>query len=415
MATLQKILSVITTLLLLASCGQNTSEKPQQTNGAQDREFWLETMDKIARPVIENLANGTLRQNMPFESLSDDPLRKEVSYLEAFGRTMCGIGPWLSLGPDDTPEGKLREEYIEMCCKALTNAVNPDSPDHLCFDNRHTQPLVDAAFLAQGVLRAGDQIWSRLDEQTKANYIRELKTSRSIKPYESNWLLFASMVEAAILEYTGECDEERLIYGVRRFMQDGWYKGDGHYGDGPQFHMDYYNSLVIHPMLTDVLYSMMKFDLVLDGPYYTQLAREQRYATVLEKYISPEGTFPVVGRSIVYRTGPLHALAHTVLLGNLSEKISEGQVRAAMTAVIKRQFASPENFNGEWLTIGFAGHQINMSEAYINTGSSYLCLAAFLPLGLPADHSFWTCEPQDWSSKKAWEGVDIGADKAYKE
>ena len=72
---------------------------------AGDRDCWVETMTRIASPVLENLAAGTLKANMPFESLSSDPLRKEVSYLEAFGRTVCGIAPWLELGPDDTPEG----------------------------------------------------------------------------------------------------------------------------------------------------------------------------------------------------------------------------------------------------------------------------------------------------------------------
>lgn len=396
-------------LAFFASCCQVEKEKLQN-----DREFWLETMDKIARPVISNLSEGTLRQNMPFESLSDDPLRKEVSYLEAFGRTMCGIGPWLALGPDESPEGQLRAEYIDMVCRALKNSVDPDSPDHLCFDNRHTQPLVDAAFLAQGVWRAGDVIWDKLDEETKADYIRELKVSRSIRPFESNWLLFASMVEAALLEYTGECDMERLTYGVRRFMEDGWYKGDGLYGDGPAFHMDYYNSLVIHPMLTDVMEIMVKHGLMEAELLDVQMKREQRYAAILEKFISPEGTFPVVGRSIVYRSGHLHALAHVALMENLSPEISPAQVRSAMTAVFENQFAAPENFNGEWLTVGFAGHQINMSESYINTGSTYLCLAAFLPLGLPADNEFWTAPAADWTSKKAWNGVDVGADKAIR-
>lgn len=412
MTIMQKIffgLSILC-MLLMASCQARLSEDTRS-----DREVWVETMDRIARPVISNLAEGTLRQNMPFESLSDDPLRKEVSYLEAFGRTMCGIGPWLSLGPDETAEGQLRAEYIDMACRALKNSVDPDSPDHLCFDNRHTQPLVDAAFLAQGVLRAGDQIWGRLDEETKADYIRELKISRSIRPFESNWLLFASMVEAALLEYTGECDMERLTYGVRRFMQDGWYKGDGLYGDGPAFHMDYYNSLVIHPMLTDVMEIMVKHGLLDAESLDLQLVRESRYATILEKFISPEGTFPVVGRSIVYRCGHLHALAHVALRERLEKGITPAQVRSAMTAVFRNQFSAPENFDGEWLTVGFAGHQINMSEAYINTGSTYLCLAAFLPLGLPADNEFWTASAADWTSRKAWRGVDVGADKAIRD
>ena len=95
-----------------------------------------------------------------------------------------------------------------------------------------------------------------MDIQKKLVY--ELKRTRGIKPNESNWLLFASMVEAALLEFTGEYDSQRLYYGVNRFI-DEWYKGDAWYGDGAELHLDYYNSLVIHPMLTDVLAFFMRF------------------------------------------------------------------------------------------------------------------------------------------------------------
>ena len=46
-------------------------------------------------------------------------------------------------------------------------------------------------------------------------------------------------------------DAMRIDYAVREHQE--WYVGDGLYGDGPQFHWDYYNSFVIQPMLLDVL------------------------------------------------------------------------------------------------------------------------------------------------------------------
>lgn len=384
-------------------------EKP---SGADDRKVWVETMTKIAGPVLENLAAGTLKQNMPFESLSTDPLRKEVSYLEAVGRTLCGIAPWLELGPDDTEEGKLRAYYIDLVVKGLKNAVNPKSPDHLMFDNRHTQPLVDAAFLAEGVLRAPTQIWGRLDKKTQNWLVDEWKTSRSIRPFESNWLLFASIIEAALLEFTGEYDSDRLYYGVNRFRED-WYKGDAWYGDGRDFHLDYYNSLVIHPMFTETLQVMKKHNLPGADFLPVQERRHGRYAAQLERMISPEGTYPVIGRSIVYRFGSLHALASASLMKLLPKDLSPAQVRCAMTAVIQRQLSMPRTFdeNG-WLRVGYTGSQIRMSEDYINTGSIYLCCAAFLPLGLPADDPFWAAPARDWTSLNAWNGIDVGADHA---
>lgn len=386
-------------------------EKP---TGLDDRRMWVETLVRISTPVLENLASGTLKRNMPFESLSREPLRKEVSYLEAVGRTICGIAPWLELGPDETEEGKLRAKYIDLVVRGLKNGVNPQSPDHLMFDRRHSQPLVDAAFLAEGILRAPKQIWGRLDQQTKDWLVNEWKTSRGIKPYECNWLLFASIVECALLEFTGECDMERLMYGVNRFRNE-WYKGDGWYGDGPDFHLDYYNSLVIHPMFTETLQVLKKHNL--DGADFlpVQTQRHARLAAQLERMISSEGSYPVTGRSIVYRFGSFHALADAAFLHILPANVSPAQVRCALTAVIRRQLAQPHTFdkNG-WLRIGYTGSQIRMSEDYINTGSLYLCTAAFLPLGLPSTDSFWSAPPRDWTAKKAWNGIDVGADHAIR-
>lgn len=383
-----------------------------QQSGVEDRAFWIETLTRIADPVLTNLSNNTLKKNMPYESLSKD--RSDFAHLEAVGRLICGISPWLELGPDNTPEGQLRDKYIKQAVKGLKNAVNPESPDYLVFGKPY-QPLVDAAFLAQGLLRARTQLWDNLDLQAKEWMITEFKRSRSIKPWENNWLLFASMVEAALLEFTGECDMDRLTYGVKKFRDD-WYKGDALYGDGPAFHMDYYNSFVIHPMLTDVLLIMKKHNL--EGADFAekQLPRLTRYAEQLERFISPEGTFPVVGRSIVYRFGAFHALAQASLMQVLPERVKPAQVRCAMTAVIRNQMKSPKNFDSNgWLRVGFTGEQIDMSESYINTGSVYLCSVGLLALGLPASNEFWSAPYTEWTNLRAWKGEsDVKADHALK-
>ena len=398
---------LISTLLLLSVWITHANNKK---SGVIEREIWVSTLTKIADPVVTNLANGTLRANMPQEGL--DKRRLFSSHLEAVGRTICGIAPWLELGEDDTPEGKLRGKYIKLVIKGLANAVNPESPDYLDF-HTPSQPLVDAAFLAQGLLRAPQQIWRHLDEVTKERMIIELKRSRRIKPFQNNWLLFASMIEAALLEFTGECDMERLLTGVYAF-RDKWYKGDATYGDGPNYHADYYNSFVIHPMLTDVIYYISKHKLGdIEKFVPTQMKRFTRYAEQQERLISPEGTYPVIGRSIVYRTGVFHALAHASLLHKLPDSVKPAQVRCALTLVITRQYASPNTFdkNG-WLRIGFTGSQIMMSEGYINTGSSYLCLTGFLALGLPSTDPFWTAPVTPWTNLKAWEGEEVKRDYA---
>ncbi|MDL2214965.1 DUF2264 domain-containing protein, partial [Dysgonomonas sp. OttesenSCG-928-M03] len=361
-------------------------------------------------PVLLNLSNNTLKKNMPYESLGN---RKQFSHLEAVGRLFCGIAPWLELGADNTAEGKLRKKYIALTIKGLSNAVDPNAPDFLNFSEPY-QPLVDAAFLAQGLLRSKTQIWNKMDKKVQANMIAALKSTRAIKPWENNWLLFASIVEAALLEFTGECDVDRLTYGVDKF-RDQWYKGDALYGDGPAFHMDYYNSFVIHPMLTDVLVVMDKHKLDSTGFLKVQMERFVRYADIQERFISPEGTYPIVGRSIVYRFGVFHALAQACLMEVLPKHISPAQVRCAMTAVIKNQLRSPKNFdNAGWLKVGFTGDQINMSESYINTGSVYLCMSGLLALGLPEDNKFWADPYTEWTNLRGWNGEEVKRDSALK-
>ena len=406
----------VAVILILGMVSLNAKAQASDSNpadGTTDRKVWVNALTKIATPVVKHLAEGNLKQTMPFESLSSDTDRQEVSRLEALGRTICGIAPWLELGPDSSDEGQLREELIRLSLQAITNAVDSTSPDYLRFTaNRHAQPLVDAAFLAEGLLRAPKQLWGGLSDTAKQNLIRELKKSRSIKPYESNWLLFASIIEAALLEFTGECDVDRMMYGVDKFRNE-WYKGDGWYGDGRDFHLDYYNSLVIHPMLTETLMVIEKHGLRNADFCPTEKKRMGRYAEQLERMISPEGTYPVTGRSITYRFGSLHALSAAALLGLLPEHLDPAQVRTAMTAVIDRQLMYPDTFdeNG-WLTVGFTGSQIDMSEDYINTGSEYLICAGFCALGLPENDPFWSNPYADWSSKKAWTNQKMVRDHA---
>ena len=223
------------------------------------------------------------------------------------------------------------------------------------------------------------------------------------------------MIEAFLLEITGEYDEFRLMHGVNVYMND-WYCGDSYYGDGPKFHFDYYNSYVIHPMLTDILTILRKHNI---GEYTfldAHLHRLRHYAGHLERLISPEGTYPVVGRSMLYRTAAFQALGQACLFGLYNKDVKPEQVRCALTKVIKNQFSNDSNFdkNG-WLRFGFNGNQPKVAEEYSNTGSMYLCTTGFLPLGLPQSDRFWSAPSAEWTSLKAWSGKDIDSNMYIKD
>jgi hypothetical protein len=394
-------------LATLAPAGGGRQAAP----AGSDREIWVGVVRRLADPVLTNLAAGTLKARMPVEQASGAD-RKSVTHLEALGRLVAGLAPWIELGDDGSPEGKLRAECADLTRRAVARAVDPASPDFLAFaPARERQPLVDAAFLAQGVLRAPKALREALDPATTRNLVAALESTRRITPGFNNWLLFAATVEAALARLGAVWDRVRVDYALRQ--HDQWYKGDGTYGDGPAFHWDYYNSFVIQPMLLDVL------DVCRDEmPAWKDLAgrveqRARRYAAILERLVAPDGTFPAIGRSIAYRFGAFHLLAQMALRRGLPDGVSPAQVRGALTAVIRRSIDAPGTFDaGGWLRIGFCGHQPGIGESYISTGSLYLCAVGLLPLGLPASDPFWASPPEPWTSVRAWSGQPFPIDKA---
>ena len=91
-------------------------------------------------------------------------------------------------------------------------------------------------------------------------------------------------------------------------------------------------------------------------------------------------------------------------------------MRVALTAMIRATLDDPANWDDAgWLHLGLNGHQPSLAENYICTGSLYLCSAALLPLGLVAEHAFWSSQPAPTTWAKAWGGVDLPADKARRE
>jgi len=377
-----------------------------------ERTYWLAVLERLARPVLENLARGELKKNMPVEAANPD--RKKYTHLEALGRLLAGIAPWLAAGGLNESETKQQQKFVSWAQASLDAATDPKSADFMNFHDG-SQPLVDAAFLAQGILRAPQILWFGLDMRARKQLIAALRSSRVIPtPDKNNWVLFAAMIEAALQTMGENTVEERLEACLRRMQR--WYAGDGAYGDGEFFHFDYYNSFVIHPMLLDVLAVVKQKDHEFEGAYAMELQRARRYADILERLIAPDGTFPSMGRSTTYRFGAFHALAQVSLMRELPEHLKPAQVRCGMSAVIFKMIEAPGTFDeGSWLTIGFCGHQPSLAESYISTGSLYLCATALLPLGLSPSDAFWSAPAMPWTSQRIWSGEALPADHALVE
>ncbi len=380
---------------------------------ASDREYWVGLIDRIASPVVANMSKGLLVKNMKVQaSPSYDKRDPRVAYMEAFGRLSAGLAPFLALPADSSTEGKVRKRLLDETMASFVHGFDPKSPDYLFWGSTtERQPLVDAAYIAQALLTAPNALWKPLDDATKGRIIHEFQTIRQIKPFNNNWVLFAATIESFLLSIGQPIEAERIDTAIDTINK--WYVGDGWYKDGEAFHFDHYNGFVIHPMLVEVLKANIAHGRRDRKEYDLAYKRMQRYAEIQERYISPEGTFPVFGRSSTYRVGAFQPLARLALEKALPTDVSPAQVRCALTAVLKNVFV-PETFTKEgWLTIGFVGgNQAALADSYSNTGSMYLTSLAFLPLGLPATDEFWAVPFTDWTQRKAWSGKPIKRDHA---
>ncbi|MGN0746840.1 MAG: DUF2264 domain-containing protein, partial [Aristaeellaceae bacterium] len=361
------------------------------------RRDWLSRMLQIEGNVLDCLAAGKLKKKLP---LGFHPDRADFAPLEAFGRCMLGLAPWLEADASalDDEERALQAAWREKALRCIAMAVDPASPDYMNFTTGG-QPLVDAAFLAHALVRAPKELAGALPERTRRLLAEAFRASRGIAAANCNWLFFSAMVEAGLYVLGEPWDMMRVLYALRTFQ--GWYLGDGVYGDGPCFHWDYYNSFVIQPMYVDLVNLLAGEREEIAAMQPAVNAHAKRYAAILERMIGPEGSYPVAGRSICYRFGAFQMLAQAALEHMLPAHLTPAGVRCGLTSVIHRVMSAPDMFDGDgWLMPGVYGHQPELAEGYINIGSLYLCTAVFLPLGLSPADPFWADPDDDWTGRR---------------
>src|SRR5262249_11537892 len=84
---------------IFAATGEATAQPARSTATIGDRETWVGVARRLADPILTNLAQGTLKARMPVEQAASTD-RRSVTHLEALGRLLAGISPWLELPGD---------------------------------------------------------------------------------------------------------------------------------------------------------------------------------------------------------------------------------------------------------------------------------------------------------------------------
>lgn len=376
-----------------------------------DRLIWLTKMDEMVAPVLSKLAGDSLRISMPKVTsprVDNKENRIKVQYLEVLGRVLSGIAPWIQLEGGEPEEIRLREKYRNWVIQGLRNSLDSTAKDFMRYD-LNGQQLVDASFISLALIRA-PWIWENLGSKYQDLLVKSIRTTRRFKPVFSNWLLFSAVNEAFFAKYGYQWDVMRVDYALQQMEQ--WYVGDGMYKDGTSYAFDYYNSFVIHPYLSTLVDVIEGKTADYKDMFAKIRKRNERYAVIQERLINSDGTFPVTGRSMIYRGAAFHHLANMALRNALPVELKPEQVRSALTAVIMKTLESRSTYDKGWLSLGLYGSQPDIADVYNNQGSPYLATTIFLPLGLPISALFWANPPAKWSSQKVWSGEDFPNDHA---
>jgi hypothetical protein len=364
------------------------------------RTLWLEQLRRIAMPVLEGFASKTLLrvfvQQTPGPEYNRPP---NAAHVEAFCRVFMGVAPLFAA--DASADG---DDVRRATLAAWTAVVDDGYINWDCGD----QLMVEAANLAYAFLLY-PRSWQVLPAATRAGVFGILGRAAAIKPCNNNWLLFKCAIDTFLHKH----GKVAGLDAVHRLMDtfETWYVGDGWYKDGPGFHMDYYNSFVILPFLY-VIYNELRqrggrpvhqtrFDAV--------VGRVRRHAEFLERLIATDGTFPLFGRSMVYRTAAFHALAFCATHVGLPSSLRPGQVRRALGQVHERMFALREDgaqFDAAgFLNLGFNGAQPEVANRYSNNGSCYFTCLSFMPLAAGPTHPFWSDADAPFTQEIAWTHV----------
>ncbi len=90
------------------------------------RKEWLNALLKIETPVLNALEAGELKAKMP---LSFHRERADYAPLEAFGRSLLGLAPWLEADSAalEADERALQMQYRKKALRCIEMATDPCS------------------------------------------------------------------------------------------------------------------------------------------------------------------------------------------------------------------------------------------------------------------------------------------------
>lgn len=287
---------------------------------------------------------------------------------------------------------------LESWIAGFRVGTDPQSPEYWGDLHEFNQRMVEMESIAYALLSNPMAFDSRDDEMTKENLVNWLKQVNQYDMPKSNWLWFRVLVNLALFRVLGVPLEE-----VRHYIDDSlqtldtFYLGDGWSSDSlwseERKQADYYSgSFAIQ--FAQLLYINFAPDYDAERTErYKEQAKE--FAKTYWRYFGPSGAAIPFGRSLTYRFAfAAFWAAASVADVALPAPLDEPGVSKGLLARHLRWWAQqPHIFNTDGTpNIGYTYPNMYLAEDYSSPQSVYWCLKSLIVLGIPEDHTFWSCD-----------------------
>lgn len=300
--------------------------------------------------------------------------------LEGYARPLWGLAPLAAGGGDFA--------HWDVWARGLAAGTDPGHPEYWGAPEGIDQRTVESAALGFALALAPDRLWDPLSGTEKDRAGAWLARFIDATTPDNNWNFFPVMVSVG-LDRVGYA-HDRDARHARLDRLETYALADGWYGDGPTEQRDYYIPWAMH--FYGLIYAALA-----GGEDPARTARFRRrageFALGFRHWFADDGSAVPYGRSLTYRFAQgsfWGALAYAGV-----DALPAGEVKGLLMRHLRRwRDRTAATSPGGLLSIGYGYPQPALAEQYNGPASPYWAMKSFLPLALPADHSFWAAAEQ---------------------
>jgi hypothetical protein len=335
---------------------------------------------ELAQAVVPYASAGGARIRLGVNIAHHDDAAAE---LEGYARPLWGLAPLAAGGGEFA--------HWDVWARGLDAGPDPAHPEYWGVPEGIDQRTVESAALGFALALAPDRLWDPLSGPERDRAGTWLARFLGARTPDNNWNFFPVMVSLGLdrVGYAHDRDARhaRLDRLETYALDDGWY------ADGRTAQRDYYIPWAMH--FYGLIYAALAGG---EDPARAERFRQRagEFALGFRHWFAADGSAVPYGRSLTYR------FAQGSFWGALGyagvDALPAGEVRGLLTRHLRWwRDRGAATTPGGLLSIGYGYPQPAVAEQYNGPASPYWAMKAFLPLALPAGHSFWT-EPEPASA-----------------